>query len=133
MISHKEENKRRTHLVLLAVLIILLMGYCRKNTTLSEDMFGIWKASDIKYKDSFFEIQEEFIVFSDKKGGITNYSITDVRKEDLNDGEWVLYTILYQDKDFLRREFSFYYHPSNESVIMLKNQPTLVWKKEAAD
>jgi hypothetical protein len=54
----------------------------------------------------------------------------EIKKELLKDKDWVQYTIFYQDIDFRKVEFPFYFRSSEREMIRFKNQPSLVWKKE---
>lgn len=118
-------------MIFLAVLIAIITINCGKITTASDELIGIWKASNIRYKDTSFEIKKKAITFRTKEGDSNRYRIIEIKKEVMQDKEWVLYTIFYIDQDLQKEEFPFYFRSSDSSMIRFKNPPYLVWKKDS--
>ena len=130
MTNQKTRKQQNNLKICLAVLIAIITINCSKITTASEDLIGIWKATDIRYSNTHFEIEKETITFQTKEGDRNSYTIIEIKKEPMQDGQWVQYTIFYKDPGLHKVEFPFYLYTSEKSMIRFKNQPNLVWKKE---
>jgi len=130
MISSKKSKPKKNRVVFLAVLIAIITMNCGRTTTASDELIGTWKTSNIRYKGTSFEIKRNTITFHTKEGNIEKFTIIKIKKEPMQDKEWVLYTVYYRDRDLRKVEFSFYFRTSESSVIRFKNQPHLVWKKD---
>jgi hypothetical protein len=129
--TYQKTRKQPKNLIkYLAVLCAIITINCGKITTASDELTGIWKPSDIRYSGSYFEIKKKAIIFQTKDGDSHSYTIMEIKKELLKDKDWVQYTIFYQDIDFRKVEFPFYFRSSDRGVIRFKNQPSLVWKKD---
>lgn len=131
MTNQKTRKQKNNLIVCLAALIALSTINCGKITTASDDLIGIWKASDVRYNDTSFEIEKKAITFRTKEGDSNSYAIIELKKELMQDGQWVQYTIFYKNRDLHKVEFPFYFHASDKGMIRFKNQPYLVWKKDA--
>jgi hypothetical protein len=131
MISLKIINPQKNRVIFLALLIATITINCGKITTASEDLIGTWKATDLRYSDTYFEIEKKAITFRTKEGDSNSYAIIKIKKELMQDGQWVQYTIFYKNRDLHKVEFPFYFHASDKGMIRFKNQPYLVWKKDA--
>lgn len=131
MISSKISNPQKNRVIFLAVIIAIITINCGKITTASDELIGIWKASDIRYNDTSFEIEKKAITFRNKEGDNNSYAIIEIKKELMQDGQWVQYTIFYKDRDLHKVEFPFYFYASDKGMIRFKNQPYLVWKKDS--
>jgi hypothetical protein len=131
MISSKINKPQKNQVIFLAVLIAIITINCGKITTASDELIGIWKTSNIRYNDTSFEIKKKAITFHTKEGDSNKFTIIKIKKELMQDKEWVQYTIFYCDRDLKKVEFPFYFRSSDSSVIRFKNQPYLVWKKES--
>ena len=130
MIASKIINPQKNRVIFLALLIATITISCGKITTASEDLIGTWKATDLRYSDTYFEIEKKAITFRTKEGDCNSYAIIKIKKELIQDGQWVQYTIFYKDRDLQEMEFPFYFHTSDQKAIRFKNQPFLVWKKD---
>lgn len=127
----KQTSKRLKHQVIwIAIYLALITMNCGKITTASDELIGTWKASDIRYNETSFEIEKKAITFRTKEGDSNSYTIIKIKKELMLDGQWVQYTIFYKDLDLHKVEFPFYYNASDKGMIRFKNQPYLVWKKD---
>ena len=130
MIASKIINPQKNRVIFLALLIATITISCGKITTASEDLIGTWKATDLRYSDTYFEIEKKAITFRTKEGDCNSYAIIKIKKELMQDGQWVQYTIFYKDRDLQEMEFPFYFHTSDQKAIRFKNQPGLIWKNK---
>lgn len=130
MISSIINNQQKNQVIFLAVLLVIITINCGRTTSASEGLIGIWKTSDMRYNDTFFEIKKKEIIFRTKEGNSESFPIIKIKKEPMEDKEWVLYTIFYCSRDSQKLEFPFYFRPADSGVIRFKNQPYLVWKKD---
>lgn len=132
MISGPVGDKNKKRAIALAVLFVLITASCGNFTSASNEIIGIWKATDIRYADTSFEIKRKAITFMTKEGDVNNFPIVKVKKEQMDDKDWVEYIIYYRDHDLKKVEFPFYFHSSGRSIIRFKNQPSLVWIKNVS-
>lgn len=130
MIPDEIIKKLKRYPLTFVVLLAAMAMNCGKITTLSNELLGTWKTSNISYSGTFFELKKDVIVFGSKDGDVNTYRILEVKKQKMENNEWDSYIIFYQDNDFHRVEFSFFYRSTGTPVIRFKNQPVLVWKKE---
>lgn len=129
MISGPAGNKNTRPAVGLTLLFALIIVSCGNSTSASDEIIGLWKATDLRYADTSFEIKRKTITFMTKEGDVNNFPIVKVKKEPMDDKEWAEYTIFYRNRDLRKVEFPFYFHSSGRSMIRFKNQPSLVWMK----
>ena len=126
-IIHKPQINQ---VIFLAVLLVIITINCGRTTSASEGLIGIWRTSDMRYKDTSFEIKKKEIIFRTKEGNSESFSIIKIKKEPKQDKEWIQYTIFYWSRDLQKVEFPFYFLPADSGAIRFKNQPYLVWKKD---
>lgn len=116
--------------VFILVAVCLFMFFTKKNKDVPEILIGKWTTSEPRYEDRFFEITKETFTYG--IGG---------DKEDINfissiekslEGNSILYTINYKNKDGSGFTRSFYY-TANGDVITFKNQKDIEWTKEKDD
>jgi len=131
MISSKIKKPQKNLVIFLAVLIAIITIHCGKITTASDELIGIWKTSNIRYKDTSFEIKKKAITFCTKEGDRNKFTIIKIKKELMQDKKWVQYTIFYRDRDLQKAEFPFCFLSTNSGMIRFENQPYLVWKKDS--
>lgn len=122
--------KQKTVTLAVAVLIVFLGNYCTKSRTLSDELIGVWKTSTFKYKNTYFELTKNRIIFKTIEGDVNIHPIAKVDKEEVAKDEWILYTIHYITPELKEVEFPFYYHALNNGRIIFKNQSNLVWRKQ---
>jgi hypothetical protein len=117
--------------ILFILLMILFFGFqCGKNRTAPDHLIGVWKTSEPKYEDRFFEIDRSTITFGIGEGNIDTHSITNIEIEKVAEAKGNLYTIYYKNKEGEESKFSFYYNPTDHGVIRFKNQDQIVWTRE---
>ncbi len=122
--------KQKALLLAVATLIVFLGNHCTKSKTLSDELIGVWKTSTFQYKDTYFELQKNRIIFKTVEGDVNIHPIAKVDKKEVAKEEWILYTIHYINPDLQEVEFLFYYHALKEGRIIFKNQTNLVWRKQ---
>lgn len=127
---HESSRLRDKGVLFLIVLMFSITASCAKISASPKELIGIWKASDIRYRGTSFEIKKDAITFQDKNGDKNSYSIIEIKREFLPDKKWALYTLCYLDNNLKKMEFPFYFRSSDEGMIRFKNQPSLIWKKD---
>lgn len=120
--------KSKKILVALAILTTLLGCQPAKNTTLPDDLVGVWKTSAPKYSDRSLEFTKDSIIFGTGKGNVDTHPIANI--ETIREDNTILYTISHLNREGHEYTLSFYYDPANGGVIRLKNQKTIAWTKE---
>jgi hypothetical protein len=130
MISSIINKQQKNQVIFLALLLVIITINCGRTTSASEGLIGIWRTSDMRYNDTSFEIKKNEIIFRDKEGNRESFSIIKIKKEPMQDKEWIQYTIFYWNRDLQKVEFPFYFQPDDLGMIRFKNQPYLVWKKD---
>jgi hypothetical protein len=129
MMMKKIRKKTKIRWMTIIIFASFLPINCGKKTTLSDDLLGIWKTSDIKYGNTFFELKRNAVVFGTKEGDVNSFPILDVKIEKIQDKDWILCTIFYETADFQKVEFPFYFCKGHSGLIRFRNQPSLVWQK----
>lgn len=109
---------------------LLLGNSCSRNNTLSDELVGRWKTSSFPYRDTYFELKKNRIIFKTKEGDINIHPITKIKSQKIAEDEWILITVHYRNDDMQKMEFPFYYHTLDDGVIIFKNQKNIVWRKE---
>lgn len=118
-------------LIAWVILLILIGIQCRKNTTISDELMGIWTATSLKYKGCFFELRTNSITIKPQEGEPNSFAITNIIRKKKSKEEWTRYTIYYVDQGGKEYEFPILYHPERNGVIRFKNQLDIVWTRES--
>lgn len=120
-------NSRRA--LLLFTLLAAIVG-CQPATekTIPDALLGVWKTSEPKYANRFFELKKDVIIFATGENNTDTYSVASV--EQAHDEEGLLYNIHYLNLAGQQSTFSIYYAPTNHGVIRFKNQKHFTWTKE---
>ena len=119
--------KLKTFLVAFAIFATFFACHTGKNTTVPDDLVGIWRTSAPKYADRFFEITKDSIIFAIGEGNADIHPIEDI--DEIREEKNILYTISYLIEGQQNR-FSFHYDPTNDGVIRFKNQIQYAWRKD---
>ena len=114
----------------LTILIVFICSQCGKNTTVSNELIGIWKTASPKYEGCFFEFRTNTITIGPQEGEPNTFAITNIKMEKDRTQDWTLYTIFYVDKGD-EYEFPLYFLLEKGGVIRFKNQLDIVWKRES--
>jgi len=94
--------------------------------SMPEDLIGVWKTSERRYAERFFELREDQVIFSTGGWGVTAHPI--FRIEEHSENGKILYIIYHPNVEGDESPFSFYYDPAR-SVIRFKNQEQFEWVK----
>ena len=122
---------RQKHVLTAIVICAVLIGsHCSKNSTVTEELVGVWKSNTFHYEDTYFELQRNRIIFKTIEGDLNIHPIAKVEKTEVAKDEWILYTIHYVNRELQKVEFPFYYYALDEGTIIFKNQTNVVWRKD---
>ena len=116
-------------LLSLAVLISLFACQSGGPDGLPNELIGVWKTSAPKYKDCSIELTRDYIIFTNSHSTAhvdTNFVLNMKRVPERGH---LLCTILYENIHEQKYKFSFYYYPTKDGVIRLKNQTDVEWRK----
>lgn len=116
--------------VLIAAFLLACAFGCQpeRNTVVPEQLRGVWKTTEPRYKDRFLAFTAYSIDFG--TGGNTLDSFTIWNIERGSNGQADLYTITYVDSSLGRYKLAFHYVPGSGDEIRFKNQKRLTWRKE---
>jgi len=92
---------------------------CSKIKTAPDDLVGVWKTSDPKYEDRFFEITGAPLLWKRRR----RFRYPFHHKHRIEKGDEArgnLYTIAYKDKEGQKFVFLIYYNPANQGTIRLR-------------
>jgi hypothetical protein len=115
--------------LLIFTLLATIVG-CQPATekTIPDDLLGVWKTSEPKYADRFFELKKDAIIIATGENNTDTYSVASI--EQAHDEEGLLYKIHYLNLEGQQILFSIYYAPTNHGVIRLANQKHFTWTRE---
>ncbi len=131
MIRRHESPPGVKGIIFLIALLLSIIANCSKTSSTPQELIGIWKASDIRYSGTSFEINKDAITFQDKNGDRNTYTIVEIKRENMPDENWMLFTLCYLDNHLKKIEFPFYFRSSEEGMIRFKHQPSLIWKQDS--
>ncbi len=131
MTQRKMLDLHKMCLIFLIMISFSIAASCAKTSTAPEELIGIWRTADIRYKKTFFAIEKKSITFQYTNGSSSSYAIKGIEKKSLKNNDWILYTLHYLDSNLQKMEFSFYYQSYEVGMIRFKHQTSLVWKKDA--
>jgi len=116
------------------IIFLVLAGYrCGKEVIVADELIGVWKTSEPKYKECYFELTKDEYAICDIEGDISFFKIIKVKaEEDLNEG-FISYVITYVDLEGRSYEFPILYFPGDKATIRFKNQPNIVWTKSGTE
>ena len=121
--------KSKGILVALAILTGLFGCESKTSRTVPGDLMGVWKTTAPKYKDCYFQLTGDLIIFANE-ALLAENDVNSISKiEKTRKGKRVLYTIHYQDREGLEYKFSFFYNPARPGSLRLQNQLQIEWRK----
>ncbi|MFQ5988857.1 MAG: hypothetical protein ACE5K9_02965 [Candidatus Methylomirabilales bacterium] len=114
----------------MAFALLIAMVGCQSGNgkTVPDDLLGVWKTSEPKYANRFFELKKDAVIFGTGKDNADTYPVDSIEKT--RDEEGLLYHIYYLNVQGQRYTFSIYYDATNHGVIRFKNQKHFTWKRE---
>ncbi len=122
--------KSKRLFVVLSILIIAFTHGCGKKAAVPDELVGTWETMDLKYKDTFFELTKDKIIFRTLKGDLNASTIKKIKAKKVPDTDETLYRIIYVDLEGMEAVFSFYLNPKDGGEIRFQNQPEITWTKE---
>jgi hypothetical protein len=122
--------KSKSLFVVFSIFIIAFTHGCGRTAAVPDEMVGTWKTMDLKYKDTFFELTKEKIIFRTLKGDLNASTIKKIKAKKVPDTDETLYRIIYVDLEGMEAVFSIYFNPKDSGEIRLQNQPEITWTKE---
>ena len=118
--------------ILLMVFASLTIFGCSSNEidNLPQEVMGHWETETPKYAGFSFELREKTITFRDlnAENGIESNTI-EKRTKERDNKKNIFYVVHYKNKEGLELKHAFYYDPSGDGEIRLKNQETVVWTR----
>jgi hypothetical protein len=121
---------KTTQILFITLVMLFFALQCSKIKTAPDDLIGVWKTSDPKYEDRFFEVDRSTITFGKGGGDSDTHSITSIEIEKGDEARGNLYTIAYKDKEGQKFTFLIYYNPANQGTIRFKNQDQIEWTRQ---
>jgi hypothetical protein len=122
--------KSKSLFIVLSILLIAFTQGCGRIAAVPDELVGTWKTMDLKYKDTFFELTKEKIIFRTLKGDLNASTIKKIKAKKVPDTDETLYTIIYVDLEGMKAIFPIYYNPKEGGEIRFQNQPQITWTKE---
>jgi len=117
--------------VVIMVVLLIFVFFPKKNKDIPEILIGKWTTSASGYEDRFIEITKETVVYGLGGDEKDVYFISNL--ETNPEGNKLLYTISFKNKDGLEFTRSFYYDPENGGTIQFKHQGHITWRKMKND
>lgn len=93
-------------------------------------LYGKWRCPHKDYRDTYFEIQPETIIFGNDQEETDIGTIRSIRYKRLPVKKWVQCTVKYHNMDSLEYTFQFLFDSEKADTIIFKNQEDLIWTKE---
>ena len=109
------------------VSILTVICIAPKTEVAPDYVLGVWKTSQLKYHDRFFEITAATLTFGTGSGNQEIFSIDSVDKVDLKNK--TAFTIRYSDAQGTEFNLTFHYAPENGGVSRFKNQQHIEWTR----
>lgn len=122
--------KSKSLFIVLSILLIASTHGCSRTSDVPDELVGTWKTLDLKYKDTFFELTKEKIIFRTMKGDLNASTIKKIKVKKVPDTEETLYRIIYVDLEGMEAVFAIYFNPKDRGKIRFQNQPQITWTKE---
>jgi hypothetical protein len=107
-----------------------LSGCSVTNTTVPDNLVGVWNTKAPKYAGRYFELKKDTVIFGMGNGKATPSTVVKVTEK--RDKERSLFEILYLVQEGKSEKFSFYYEPAT-STIRIKSQEKMDWTKGEAE
>ena len=119
--------------VLPTLLLLAALGGCQYGgeTTIPAELHGVWKASQQKYADRFFELTPNTVSVGIGKGNKETYAVRRIKKA--REGDKTLYAIHYTDSEGLESKIFLAYEPQGGGLIRFRNQKETAWKRARAE
>ena len=106
--------------------IVALAGCANRETTIPEELVGVWRTSARKYEDRFMEFTPTEVRFGMGETLISAHPVLHVEKNGPETRE--RYIISYADEEGQPYTLSLYYDLRRETV-RLENRPRIAWSR----
>ncbi len=125
MVVKSNELKRVAACFFFAVLLGCQMG---QESTVLEQLTGVWETTEPRYKDCSFEIQNDLLLFTNALNEVEINHIVDIEKDP--DEEDTVYHVFYKDDKGQKFLLSLIYFKSSDGdVIKFKTQQDIEWTR----
>lgn len=117
----------------IAVCLFFMAGSCAPNDPskdlkiIPEGVFGKWTTTNPKYKERYFNLTPDKVVFGIGEDHELVYTLARIQTKTEDDQN--LITLTFKDQDGNRFGQSFYYDNHTFPVIRFKNQNDIPWQK----
>lgn len=111
-------------------LVTIVTNSCQPTNMneIPEGIFGKWVTTNPYYKDRYFILSEERVVFGTGNGQYSDFKVAKILPEIKPPKS--LYTVVFVDDDGNTYKRAFYYHRfDNGEFLMFKNQENIPWQK----
>lgn len=122
--------KNRYFLAATLWVVLFSIMSCESTPAITDELIGVWRTQGLDHRGAFFELKKDQISFGTPDGEVFHHAITKVDREKERDKAWILYTVYYLNESSQTCEFPFYFQPSGQGTILLKNKPSEVWSKD---
>ncbi len=119
--------KRKIILAIFITLAVFSANGCGEKAAIPDELIGEWQTSEPKYEGCYFEVTKLTVAFKPKDAEIYSNIITNIKRVEVPDEEFVLYTIFYKDESGKIFQLSINYYPEDNGAIRFKNQTEIVW------
>ena len=113
------------------LLTLLLLPFCKSVKTIPAELIGIWTTEAQEYEGVFFELDRQTIQFGKKDGSVDNFNVIKIKRKRMK-GDWVRYTICYQDHKLEKCELPLVYHPHNQGIVRFVNRAQNTWSRKSS-
>jgi hypothetical protein len=130
--SDKNERPQRPYALLLWVLtglvVLAFVGASvnPQSNDVPPNLRGVWRTSDSKHADRFFELSLVSVSFGTGHGTVSTGFIQKI--ETFSEGAHTRYKVIYADEDG-DHEISIFYEPAH-GTLRFQNQEQVVWEKD---
>ena len=116
-------------LVFILLLMLLSVVYFSLGIKhqIPEAVYGKWVTNHAQYKDRFFMLTNENVIFGVGDGNETAYYLNSIEKH-IEKGQ-IFYTVIFEDDAGDSYQQSFYFDENSPGIIRFKNQKEIKWHK----
>ena len=120
----------KARFIRICVLILSVWLCCCAGREVDHQLYGVWRCAYADYKDAYFEIRPNTIIFGNAQEETEVGTIMGFKYKKMPNKTWLHCTVKYQNRTSLDYEFEFYFNTRDANTIFFKNQEKLVWRKE---
>jgi hypothetical protein len=111
------------------ILVVLLFGcHPLNNNKVPDELIGEWVTSEPRYADCVVKLTDGMIIFGNGPDNLSVNYIVNIKK--VCNGQYILYTIYYEDSRGLKYKFPVRFGFENKKgVLRFRNQKHIAWTK----